>query len=105
MGEQVKKKSLQIDKCQAEIQQREELVTTITGHEEKIKSAEEVDLADPADNGLLNMSEFGPTIKASKVLPLRCTVNLMGIPVGEGDTKDRGPAFPMMCDIPGVERS
>merc|ERR1711865_1126409 len=102
---------LQLTKCEAEIQAREALINTITGHEEKIRSTGEVDLADPGDNCMLNMYDFGSTIKATSVLPLRCTVNLMGIPMAEagpdGTTPatDRGATFPMKCEVPKVERS
>eukprot|EP00746_Dinoflagellata_sp_MGD_P160278 gnl/MRDRNA2_/MRDRNA2_86927_c0_seq1.p1 gnl/MRDRNA2_/MRDRNA2_86927_c0~~gnl/MRDRNA2_/MRDRNA2_86927_c0_seq1.p1 ORF type:complete len:216 (+),score=71.19 gnl/MRDRNA2_/MRDRNA2_86927_c0_seq1:68-715(+) len=110
LEEEINKKTEQKKSVEKEIKAREDLINTITGHEEKIRSAEEVDLADAQDNTMLNMYEFGSTIKATSVLPLRCTVNLMGIPAGEPGpdgtaTKERGSAFPMMCDVPKVERS
>jgi len=113
LEEEVKKKDIQITKCEAEVKEREDLIQVITQHEEKIKSVEDVDLSDPADAASLNMYEFG-SIKATSVLPLRCTVNLMGIPTveepveggEEGATKKgRGPTFPMLVELPKVERS
>lgn len=98
-----------ISGCEAEIKEREDLINSIIAQEENVLKIDSVDLADPSDQTLLNMYGFGPEVKATAVLPLRCTVNLMGYPkVPEGEQEEgaeKPPPFSLLMEFPKINRT
>jgi len=87
-----------IEGAQAEIVQREEILTKLDEHEVQVKEITEIDLQDGESGQMINLSSFPTHMPASAVLPLRCSAVLYGLRP-EQDPKS------LVLELPVIERA